>query len=92
MPNLCSISVLRLGEKNLDNNDDNFGGVTRFVKRSIYHPKWNTKRIQLYYDVGIWEFEPVEFGPYISPICLPTSSSSDSDKYKSYFATLAGKT
>ena len=80
--------LIRIGD--LDHNstaDDRFAKDLSILKITI-HPNFN--REAAYYDIAIFEIEPISFSDAIRPVCLPSAPSEDIKRYDNDFVELTG--
>ena len=80
--------IIRLGDFDLVDANDDSEVIERELKNIIIHPK--NKRLQAYYDVALVKIDPVEYGPAIRTICMPVESYSREDIYDGDAATVIG--
>ena len=80
--------LIRIGD--LDHNstaDDRFAKDLSILNITI-HPNFN--REAAYYDIAIFEIEPISFSDAIRPVCLPSAPSEDIKRYDNDFVELTG--
>ena len=80
--------LIRIGDLDHGSDkDDRFAKDLSILKTTI-HPNFN--REAAYYDVAIFEIEPISFSEAISPVCLPSAPSEDTKRYDNDFVELTG--
>ncbi len=63
--------------------------ISLFFGRAHMHPKFSFP--MAYHDVAVWEMsEPVSYTNFVRPICLPSSSNDDVDRYQGFSVQLTG--
>ena len=82
--------MLKFGDRDLNNNNDDLARFTREIKKTIRHPRYNAGERTAYYDVAIWEVEPFDFNAFVRPVCLPKSPRNFVDRYSGDFVTVTG--
>eukprot|EP00095_Tigriopus_kingsejongensis_P006009 maker-scaffold245_size240363-snap-gene-1.27 protein:Tk06009 transcript:maker-scaffold245_size240363-snap-gene-1.27-mRNA-1 annotation:"ankyrin repeat protein" len=73
--------LLRFGDTDLGDSQDDGGMFTRNIYKTHVHPKYKKAKNEAYYDVAIWEIKPgIQFNSFVRPICIPQSPSADVDQ------------
>ena len=57
--------VIRFGDSDLDNNEDDVTVVERQVLKVDFHPKY--KKSTVYFDIAILKFEKVAYTIFVRP-------------------------
>lgn len=84
-----TLKVVRLGENEIDNDNDGATPVDILVEKVLPHPTYNagTKMD----DIGLVKLQQsVQFTRYIQPICLPKPIDMRSQSFVKYFPFVAG--
>ncbi len=79
---------IRIGDFSHTSVKDDRGAIDLDILNSVAHPDFN--REISYYDVAVLLTENITFSRFISPICLPDSSSDDIHQYDHRYVELTG--
>ncbi|KAI5645904.1 trypsin domain-containing protein [Phthorimaea operculella] len=81
--------VVRLGELDLESEDDGATPVDVLIKKAMYHEQYNRSSVSN--DIGIILLErEVTFTDLIRPICIPTSRELRANTFENYNPMVAG--
>lgn len=81
--------IVRLGESEINNENDGASPVDILVDTAISHP--NYRNGQKNDDIGLIKLQqPVQFTRLIQPICLPKPAEMRSSSFAKYFPFVAG--
>ena len=58
------------------------------IQKISIHPKYNGE--SAYYDLAIFETEPIALSNFLSPVCLPSEPSGNINRYDNYYVELTG--
>ena len=79
---------IRIGDYNLDAEDDNLLAITLDVKNQTIHPNFDGQTS--YFDLSVWETEEIELNWAISPVCLPVRKLKNQNEYDEKTVQLIG--
>ncbi|XP_014277408.1 venom protease [Halyomorpha halys] len=89
VPSSQTLYVVRLGESELDNENDGASPVDILVDSAFAHPGYSlTTKLD---DIGLVKLQQsAQFNRYIQPICLPNPADMRSESFVRYYPFVAG--